>query len=95
MPACPSLPSQTGSTCYIQAFLPLPQKTHIVDGAKRHLLTLEYRFWQDMFEAKIFEAALSIHQPWYIKDVQFDVSSKRLDIYIDFKKGSTFLSTKS
>lgn len=46
-----------------------------------------------MFETRIFEAALAISPPWYIKDVQFDLSEKRLDIYIDFKKGSTFLST--
>jgi transposase len=47
-----------------------------------------------MFESKIFEAALSIHSPWYVKDIQFDAASKRLDIYIDFKRGSTFPSTK-
>ena len=48
-----------------------------------------------MLETKIFEAALSIQPPWYVKDVQFDADSKKLDIYIDFKRGSTFLSTKS
>ena len=47
-----------------------------------------------MLETQIFEAALSIKSPWYIKDVQFDVASKKLDIYIDFKRGSTFLSKK-
>lgn len=48
-----------------------------------------------MIETKLFEAALAIHSPWYVKDVQFDVAAKRLDIYIDFTKGSTFLSTQS
>jgi transposase len=43
---------------------------------------------------KIFEAALAIQSPWFINDVQFDTDSKRLDIYIDFKPGSTFPSTK-
>jgi len=46
-----------------------------------------------MFESQIFAAALAIHNPWYVKDVQFDAASKRLDIYIDFKRGSTFPST--
>jgi len=46
-----------------------------------------------MIETKIFEAALTIQSPWYVKDIQFDVDSKRLDIYIDFKRGSTFPSS--
>ena len=40
----------------------------------------------------LFEAALSIKEPWYIKDIKFDVNLKRLDIYIDFKRGSLFKS---
>jgi len=48
-----------------------------------------------MFETKIFEAALAIQSPWFIKDVQFDVAKKRLDIFIDFKRGSTFPSKKA
>jgi len=39
---------------------------------------------------KIFEAALSINEPWYIKEVEFDPVKKRLDLYVDFRKGSTF-----
>jgi transposase len=39
---------------------------------------------------ELFQIALNITDPWYIKDLKFDVESKRLDIYIDFKKGSTF-----
>ena len=39
---------------------------------------------------KIFEAALSINEPWYIKEVEFDPAKKRLDLYVDFRRGSTF-----
>jgi len=38
----------------------------------------------------LFETALHIQEPWFIKDIQFDSERKRLDIYIDFKKGSIF-----
>ncbi len=41
----------------------------------------------------LFEQALHIAAPWYIKDINFDTDSKRLDIYIDFKKGSLFQYT--
>ena len=43
-----------------------------------------------MFPQQLFELALNIQQPWYIKDIQFNIESKRLDIHIDFKKGSVF-----
>lgn len=46
-----------------------------------------------MIETRIFEAALAIQSPWHVKEIQFDAASKRLDIYIDFKRGSTFPST--
>ena len=38
----------------------------------------------------IFEVALSINKPWYIKDIESDPDKKRLDLYVDFKRGSTF-----
>jgi len=47
-----------------------------------------------MIEADIFRAALAIESPWYVQDVRFDAPLKRLDIYIDFKRGSTFSSSK-
>lgn len=47
-----------------------------------------------MFGTDIFEAALSIQSPWYVKDIQFDATLKRLDIYINFKRGSVFPSSK-
>ena len=33
---------------------------------------------------------MNIEDPWYIKDIDFDPELKRLDIRIDFKKGSKF-----
>jgi transposase len=43
---------------------------------------------------KLFEMALNVKEPWYIKDLKFDNEAKRLDIYLDFKKGSVFSYTK-
>jgi len=39
---------------------------------------------------ELFQMALNVTDPWFVKDLKFDVEAKRLDIYIDFKKGSTF-----
>ena len=39
---------------------------------------------------ELFQMALNVTDPWFVKDLKFDVESKRLDVYIDFKKGSTF-----
>jgi transposase len=39
---------------------------------------------------KIFEAALGIKAPWFIEGLEFDEENQRLDVYIDFKKGSRF-----
>jgi transposase len=39
---------------------------------------------------QLFSAALGIIDPWYIKSVNFDSARKKLDIEVDFKKGSTF-----
>lgn len=38
----------------------------------------------------IFGKALGLDKPWFIADVNFDVKTKRLDIKIDFPKGTTF-----
>jgi len=43
-----------------------------------------------MLTKPLFETALNIQKPWFIKDIQFDSERKRLDIYIDFTKGSIF-----
>jgi transposase len=38
----------------------------------------------------IFKAALGVENPWFVKDIKFEVENRRLDIGIDFKKGSRF-----
>lgn len=45
-----------------------------------------------MDSKQLFEAALSINDPWFIDIIEFSAESKKLDIFIDFKKGSTFSS---
>jgi len=39
---------------------------------------------------KLFEAALGITSPWYVKKIDFDVINKSLRIDVDFEAGSTF-----
>ena len=39
---------------------------------------------------EIFGKALGINNPWFVTNVNFDLESKRLDIHIDFIKGSAF-----
>ncbi len=39
---------------------------------------------------ELFQTALNINTPWFVTDLNFDIKSKRLDIYLDFTKGSTF-----
>jgi len=39
---------------------------------------------------ELFQLALNITEPWFVSDIKFDVESKRLDVYIDFKRGSLF-----
>lgn len=43
-----------------------------------------------MMTKDLFQMALNVEDPWYVKDLEFDSEAKRLDIYIDFKRGSTF-----
>lgn len=43
-----------------------------------------------MFTQQLFELALNIQDPWFVKDIQFSAENKRLDIHIDFRKGSVF-----
>ncbi len=38
----------------------------------------------------LFQQALHITSPWFIKSIDFSADKKRLDIHIDFKRGSTF-----
>lgn len=39
----------------------------------------------------LFQQALGISTPWNIKSIKFDVDNKRLDIHVDFKRGTTFI----
>ena len=43
-----------------------------------------------MITKELFQMALNVTEPWFVSDLVFDAEAKRLDIYIDFKKGSTF-----
>jgi len=43
-----------------------------------------------MFTQQLFELALHIQDPWYVKDIKFDTENKRLDIHMDFHKGAIF-----
>jgi transposase len=38
----------------------------------------------------IFSTALGIEKPWFVTEVNFDAKARRLDIHIDFIRGSTF-----
>ena len=44
---------------------------------------------------QLFSTALGIVDPWYIKSVNFDSVNKKLDIEVDFKKGSKFKDDSS
>ncbi|MEA1920143.1 MAG: ISL3 family transposase [Campylobacterota bacterium] len=43
-----------------------------------------------MITKELFQMALNVTDPWFVSDLTFDEKAKRLDIYIDFTKGSTF-----
>jgi transposase len=45
-----------------------------------------------MFDTELFEAALGIQSPWFIERIEFDVEGKRLDVHLNFKRGSSFPS---
>lgn len=47
-----------------------------------------------MWNAELFEAALGIKSPWFIERIEFDADEKRLDVYINFERGSTFPSER-
>ena len=38
----------------------------------------------------LFQAALGLTAPWQVTSVEFDPERKRLDLRVDFPKGSTF-----
>ncbi len=43
-----------------------------------------------MIAKDLFEQALNIQAPWYLKKIEFNEAEKRLDLYIDFKEGAVF-----
>ena len=43
-----------------------------------------------MNERTLFELALDFIDPWYVNDTKFDLDAKRLDIFLDFKRGHAF-----
>jgi transposase len=43
-----------------------------------------------MNEKDLFGLALGLVSPWYIEKVEFDAEGKRLDLFLDFKRGSRF-----
>jgi transposase len=45
--------------------------------------------------ATLFQSALGITDPWFVKDVDFDVKGKVLTIQIDFSRGSRFSVAQS
>ena len=43
-----------------------------------------------MRDTDLFQMALGLVPPWMVKRSAFDATAKRLDIYLDFGKGSRF-----
>ncbi|MGZ6639804.1 MAG: ISL3 family transposase [Solirubrobacteraceae bacterium] len=41
-------------------------------------------------DLRLFQAALGLSEPWQVASVEFDPAGKRLDLRIDFEKGSRF-----
>lgn len=43
-----------------------------------------------MSTKELFAVALGLEEPWFVEDIRFDSDKRRLDIILDFKKGSKF-----
>ena len=43
-----------------------------------------------MREIELFRQALGLVAPWYVDRAEFDATKRRLDLYLDFKRGGTF-----
>ena len=41
-----------------------------------------------MGDKELIQLALGLSSPWYVKDINLDISKKRMDIYLDFIKGT-------
>src|SRR5438132_8524923 len=44
---------------------------------------------------ELFQKAIGLVMPWYIKEVKFTGEEKRLDIYVDFTRGTKFTYTET
>ena len=49
-----------------------------------------YVIIQAMRDFDIFQAALGLGEEWFVTKTEFDSENKRLDIYLDFQRGSKF-----
>jgi transposase len=43
-----------------------------------------------MNEKTLFQLALGLGEPWFVSDTKFDPAAKRLDLFLDFKRGHAF-----
>ena len=43
-----------------------------------------------MQSEQLFEAALGVGEPWYVRESQFDAAARTLTIIVDFRAGSRF-----
>ena len=43
-----------------------------------------------MRDTDLFQAALGLAHPWFVKTINFDLAAKRLDIFLDFERGARF-----
>lgn len=43
-----------------------------------------------MQSERLFEAALGIAEPWFVREAKFDETAKTLAIMVDFHRGSRF-----
>ena len=47
-----------------------------------------------MSEKTLFAMALGLYEPWSIENIEFNAAERRLDIFLDFKRGATFSCPK-
>jgi transposase len=43
-----------------------------------------------MRDIDLFQAALALEDPWCVKEAKFSAEARRLDLYLDFRRGGTF-----
>jgi hypothetical protein len=43
-----------------------------------------------MEDKELLQIALGLSSPWFVKDIDLNTSKKRMDIYLDFTKGTKF-----